>query len=1831
MSERTVRRLPAAATRVRRLATSRAAASAGIWPADLRAWPRRVLAIVTTASLLATAGAFLGPRAMASVAAGTITTVASAEPTSMATGGPSNDTLYALGLAPAVNGVTQVSMYDLTTNPPTGPTTESCADCSVFGPALAADEAGNLYWFGNGGVWERTASTGVDTLLFSAPACQTTSPYCPAAFASSADSSGGAISVLPDGSKAFFTDGDNVYEILGLNSASPPTMNYLSGNNTTPVPNPAPTSSIAQSEGIYNATGIVGTTTDVFVALQGAKEVVDIDLAHSGIDGSGHFVSPEKVIAGNVTTVTADDNQPALSGIGYTLGLALDGADQVYFGQYNQGKVLRISDGGNPSSDCPYDSTVSPPCTLGLVVGGGSSTADNVTATSESMSNGANMLAVGGDGALYADSGSGIKRVEDIQGAPIDGTLPTAPGAVAALPSGPGNDYPASTSLIPDQSVYVSWAPPAGLFTPTTYTVTLQPQPSGTPIPEQVAASDGCVEGVCSTTVGSLTDGTAYLVTAQYQDGTVWSSPGQAAAVTPEPQSTEPVTVTGPSPSSGSDAGNYEVDIQGTGFTASSNSVLEVVWGHASDGSEEVINQPCAGALAQGCFIVASDTEIQLEAPPMSATSATDGTAFPILVVTANGGAGSNPPTPDSPAVGGGGFTYTATPPPSSGPTVSGVVSNSTSPGGGYQVDIQGSGFGTPSAVAPLGKVLEVVWGQLAGSGGEFVINQACGTQLSFDCLIVAGDGDIQLQAPPMSGTAAAPNTPFPVLVVTSDGQATSSFTYTEGAPVVYGVSPNVGLGADGVGVTVTGANFYGATQVSFDTTPADILSNDGSNIEVVPPAQSGAVDVTVTTPVGTSTTTGVDGAGTAASPNDVYWYQAPVPAPGGSGTPLAVLSADALAANGPQSVTLSDGSQVTVGLGSGSLPFGASLSLYQVDPSAAQSDLPSNETVVGGLGVSLSGATNTSVTDPVIVQLQAPPGLLPTELGGGASPALRSRVATPRNSGSGASYRAVADAYLDGDPAFDGCPGPISTAGNQVDQFSMTIDPSSAWVSGYSGANGVGGGCRQVVVPSGVTIYQHPNYLGVDRFGYINLAARGISSTTPIQFFPDGIGGFRIAYGTAGYNLELADPSSSTLASLVSGGGLDANTDLYSGGPAGIIAVGSGSIIAVGSGSIIAVGSGSLLSNNNNGIIAVGSGSLLGTASSGLASVMNSVSGGSLAVGAGGIGSGPQGSGIIAVGSGSIIAVGSGSIIAVGSGSLRFRALAARVGEPSLLAHDSSDVTYSVMMWQDPTFVLASGPPSAPMGVAAQPGVASASVSWNPPALDGGSAVTSYTLMAHPHGVSGTASDVTTTLAASSLTPASDGTYSAILPGLSPGTTYDVTAAATNAKGTGPSSTSASVVPLALSYGAGAGLGGGSSPSPGTTPAPPPPGTSSSDTTALGTTTVTPTGAGLSGGTGSGVSASVSVPAGALPTGTTVTEYAIDTSAFSPPSGSNFVVGFGVSWTGSPTTQTAANGKPIPVTMTIQDPSITAGQTIYVVGPSGSLVALSPGSYSIDPGSHTLTISFTQDPAFLVAAPGSGTSPASQLGYRLVGSDGGVFDFGSASFHGSASGYPIPAPIAGMAATPDGAGYWLVGRDGTVYPYGDARFLGQTSGDHLAAPIVGMAATPDGAGYWLVGQDGGVFSFGDAAFRGSTGALHLAAPIVGMAATPDGAGYWLVGQDGGVFSFGDAAFRGSTGALHLAAPIVGMAATPDGAGYWLVGQDGGVFSFGDAAFMGSTGGRHLGGPVVAVAGPAGFQTPRTKSNSRPRTKSNSRPRTKSNSLDARLARFLRVLGGWLW
>ncbi|MGO8872179.1 MAG: CAP domain-containing protein [Acidimicrobiales bacterium] len=279
---------------------------------------------------------------------------------------------------------------------------------------------------------------------------------------------------------------------------------------------------------------------------------------------------------------------------------------------------------------------------------------------------------------------------------------------------------------------------------------------------------------------------------------------------------------------------------------------------------------------------------------------------------------------------------------------------------------------------------------------------------------------------------------------------------------------------------------------------------------------------------------------------------------------------------------------------------------------------------------------------------------------------------------------------------------------------------------------------------------------------------------------------------------------------------------------------------------------------------------------------------------------------------------------------------------------------------------------------------------------------------------------------------------------------------------------------------------------------------------------------------------------------------------------------------------QDSTQGDPVPATPMVAgtqtgDPVYCPGQTI---GPNGQVTATG-GQYPY--------------PYAVAGVPGepNGDAPAPVVGmaatpdgkgYWLARADGSVSAHGDAVNDGSMAGTPLNAPVAHIVSTPDGKGYWLVASDGGIFSFGDATFYGSMGGHPLDAPVVGIAPTPDGGGYWLVASDGGIFSFGDATFYGSMGGHPLNAPVVGMAADHATGGYWLVGSDGGIFSF-NAPFDGSTGSLRLDQPVNGMAATPDGGGYWFVASDGGIFSFGDARFAGSTGGMALDAPVVGMAG----------------------------------------------
>src|ERR1019366_2825485 len=83
----------------------------------------------------------------------------------------------------------------------------------------------------------------------------------------------------------------------------------------------------------------------------------------------------------------------------------------------------------------------------------------------------------------------------------------------------------------------------------------------------------------------------------------------------------------------------------------------------------------------------------------------------------------------------------------------------------------------------------------------------------------------------------------------------------TPPAPTVSSVSPNTGSTAGGTSLTVTGTNFSGATAVKFGSVPAAsfIVTSSTTVTAVSPAGSSGTVDVTVTTPAGTSPTSAAD------------------------------------------------------------------------------------------------------------------------------------------------------------------------------------------------------------------------------------------------------------------------------------------------------------------------------------------------------------------------------------------------------------------------------------------------------------------------------------------------------------------------------------------------------------------------------------------------------------------------------------------------------------------------------------------------------------------------------------------------------------------------------------------------------------------------------------------------------------------------------------------------------------------------------------------------------------------------------------------------------------
>jgi peptidase A4-like protein/IPT/TIG domain-containing protein len=265
----------------------------------------------------------------------------------------------------------------------------------------------------------------------------------------------------------------------------------------------------------------------------------------------------------------------------------------------------------------------------------------------------------------------------------------------------------------------------------------------------------------------------------------------------------------------------------------------------------------------------------------------------------------------------------------------------------------------------------------------------------------------------------------------------------------------------------------------------------------------------------------------------------------------------------------------------------------------------------------------------------------------------------------------------------------------------------------------------------------------------------------------------------------------------------------------------------------------------------------------------------------------------------------------------------------------------------------------------------------------------------------------------------------------------------------------------------------------------------------------------------------------------------------------------------------------------------------------NGTVTALSPphaaGTVDVTVTTAGGTSQRSSADQFTYVAPAqqSPPNPSAQHGYWLVGSDGGIFTFGSAQFFGSTGSLHLQRPVVGMVPTTDRGGYWLDASDGGIFAFGDSGFYGSIPGlglhpagsgspNSLNAPIVGMVPSADGHGYFMVAADGGVFAFGDATFAGSCpGIGGCSGAAVAVMPDASGGGYWLVTQTGNVYTFGNALYEGAPG--NVGSPVTSAVRTPDGNGYWVLLANGTVYAYGDAANFGSPAGQ-LGGQNPASA-----------------------------------------------
>jgi len=233
-----------------------------------------------------------------------------------------------------------------------------------------------------------------------------------------------------------------------------------------------------------------------------------------------------------------------------------------------------------------------------------------------------------------------------------------------------------------------------------------------------------------------------------------------------------------------------------------------------------------AGATTVDFGTVAATNVTYVSPSQITATSPAGAGVVDVTVTTTGG---------TSPTSAADKFSYT--------PVVSGVSPDTGTATGDTNVTIGGFGFTGATAVD-------------FGSTAASTFNVVSATEIT--ATSPAGAGVVDVTVTTTGGT--------------SPTSAADKFSYT---PAVSGVSPDTGPVTGDTDVTINGVGFTDATAVNFGTTAAtNVTFVSATQITATSPAGAGTVDVTVTTPGGTSPTSSADQfTYTAAATNSLSGY----------------------------------------------------------------------------------------------------------------------------------------------------------------------------------------------------------------------------------------------------------------------------------------------------------------------------------------------------------------------------------------------------------------------------------------------------------------------------------------------------------------------------------------------------------------------------------------------------------------------------------------------------------------------------------------------------------------------------------------------------------------------------------------------------------------------------------------------------------------------------------------------------------------------------------------------------------------------------------------------